>query len=316
VDAAELVYWEWDRASATLHWGRNPQGRLGMEDGRTVAWTEYLERVHPEDRERYLEDARAAWERREAFAAEYRVIGREGQVTWIAAHGKTLVDASGAPARMIGVSQDITERKHREEAERFLAYHDTLTGFPTGGCSTTGCGRRCTSRSGATRASPSCWWTSTSSSSSTTASGTGPATRCCARSRGGSPPACARPTRWRARAATSSCWSFRKWRWKPIARLGREDPARPRGAGGERVVADIRDAVYRRVIAHGPAFFEVTRTGEVLSRLTTDTTLVQSIAGSGISIALRSSAQPGRRAGDAGAHQPALWAGSCSWCRW
>lgn len=130
VDAAELVYWEWDRASATLHWGRNPQGRLGMEDGRTVAWTEYLERVHPEDRERYLEDARAAWERREAFAAEYRVVGREGQVTWIAAHGKTLVDASGAPARMIGVSQDITERKQREEAERFLAYHDTLTGLP------------------------------------------------------------------------------------------------------------------------------------------------------------------------------------------
>ncbi len=58
---------------------------------------------------------------------------------------------------------------------------------------------------------------------------------------------------------------------------------------GERIVADIRDAVYRRVIRLDPAFFEVTRTGEVLSRLTTDTTLVQSIAGSGISIALRSS---------------------------
>lgn len=58
---------------------------------------------------------------------------------------------------------------------------------------------------------------------------------------------------------------------------------------GERVVADIRDAVYRRVIRMDPSFFEVTRTGEVLSRLTTDTTLVQSIAGVGISITLRSS---------------------------
>jgi ATP-binding cassette subfamily B protein len=57
---------------------------------------------------------------------------------------------------------------------------------------------------------------------------------------------------------------------------------------GERVVADIRDAVYARVIRMDPAFFEVTRTGEVLSRLTTDTTLVQSIAGAGLSIALRS----------------------------
>ena len=58
---------------------------------------------------------------------------------------------------------------------------------------------------------------------------------------------------------------------------------------GERVVADIRAAVYRSVIRMDPLFFEVTRTGEVLSRLTTDTTLVQSIAGVGLSIALRSS---------------------------
>ena len=57
---------------------------------------------------------------------------------------------------------------------------------------------------------------------------------------------------------------------------------------GERVVADMREAVYRRVIRMDPTFFEVTRTGEVLSRLTTDTTLVQSIAGVDISITLRS----------------------------
>jgi ATP-binding cassette subfamily B protein len=57
---------------------------------------------------------------------------------------------------------------------------------------------------------------------------------------------------------------------------------------GERVVSDIRAAVYRRVLRMDMTFFEVTRTGEVLSRLTTDTTLVQSISGVGISIALRS----------------------------
>lgn len=57
---------------------------------------------------------------------------------------------------------------------------------------------------------------------------------------------------------------------------------------GERIVADVRAAVYARVIRMDPTFFEVTRTGEVLSRLTTDTTLVQTIAGSSLSIALRS----------------------------
>jgi ATP-binding cassette subfamily B protein len=57
---------------------------------------------------------------------------------------------------------------------------------------------------------------------------------------------------------------------------------------GERVVADIRNAVYRQVVRLDPTFFEVTKTGEVLSRLTTDTTLIQSVSGAGLSIALRS----------------------------
>ena len=56
---------------------------------------------------------------------------------------------------------------------------------------------------------------------------------------------------------------------------------------GERVVADVRDKVYRHVIGLSPVFFEVTRTGEVLSRLTTDTTLIQTVVGSSVSIALR-----------------------------
>jgi ATP-binding cassette subfamily B protein len=57
---------------------------------------------------------------------------------------------------------------------------------------------------------------------------------------------------------------------------------------GERVVADLRSAVYAKIIRMDPTFFEITRTGEVLSRLTADATLVQSIAGVGISISLRS----------------------------
>jgi ATP-binding cassette subfamily B protein len=58
---------------------------------------------------------------------------------------------------------------------------------------------------------------------------------------------------------------------------------------GERVVADVRAAVYRRVVRMDPLFFETTRVGEVLSRLTTDTTLVQAISGVNLSIILRSS---------------------------
>ena len=56
---------------------------------------------------------------------------------------------------------------------------------------------------------------------------------------------------------------------------------------GERVVADIREAVFNRVIGLSPAFFERIMTGEVLSRITTDTTLILSVIGSSISVALR-----------------------------
>ena len=56
---------------------------------------------------------------------------------------------------------------------------------------------------------------------------------------------------------------------------------------GERVVADIRRAVFDHIIGLSPGFFEVTRTGEVISRLTTDTTLIQVVIGSSVSVALR-----------------------------
>lgn len=56
---------------------------------------------------------------------------------------------------------------------------------------------------------------------------------------------------------------------------------------GERVTADLRRAVYGHVVTQSPQFFETTQTGEVLSRLTADTTLIQTLVGTSISMALR-----------------------------
>jgi len=56
---------------------------------------------------------------------------------------------------------------------------------------------------------------------------------------------------------------------------------------GERVTADLRNAVYSHVLRQSPVFFETTQTGEVLSRLTADTTLVQTVVGSSLSMGLR-----------------------------
>ncbi|UXH80863.1 ABC transporter transmembrane domain-containing protein [Roseateles amylovorans] len=56
---------------------------------------------------------------------------------------------------------------------------------------------------------------------------------------------------------------------------------------GERVSADLRTAVYAHVLRQSPEFFETTQTGEVISRITTDTTVIQSIVGSSLSMGLR-----------------------------
>jgi diguanylate cyclase (GGDEF)-like protein/PAS domain S-box-containing protein len=130
VDAAELVYWEWERDTDRLQWGRDPSALLGASESRSSRWSEYLQIVHPDDRDRYLATVNTAWERAGACSNEYRVIRHDGQVVWLSSHGRTLADARGRVYRMIGVSQDITERKRQEEEARFLAYHDTLTGLP------------------------------------------------------------------------------------------------------------------------------------------------------------------------------------------
>lgn len=130
VDAADLYYWEWDLDADKLTWGRDPGALIGRPDERSHVYPDFREMVHPEDRARYLAAGRSALASSEPYAAEFRIVTRDGEVRWVSAHGSVLRHAEGTPAKMIGVSQDITERKRQEEEVRFLAYHDTLTGLP------------------------------------------------------------------------------------------------------------------------------------------------------------------------------------------
>jgi diguanylate cyclase (GGDEF)-like protein/PAS domain S-box-containing protein len=127
VETANLKYWEWEAASDTLKWGRNPEGAAQ----RATKWEEYAAAaVHPEDRERYLAAGRDAIASGEPIDTEFRIVAADGRVLWFSARGVPMLDADGRAHRMIGVAQDITERKQREEEVRFLAYHDSLTGLP------------------------------------------------------------------------------------------------------------------------------------------------------------------------------------------
>ena len=130
VDAAQLTYWEFERDTGHIYWGRDPGAPAGTGVARTGRWAEFLAGVHPEDRERYVAAVDAAWEQAGAYSSEYRYTYPDGRSGWMLSHGRTASDAGGRARRMIGVTQDITERKRQEEEARFLAYHDTLTGLP------------------------------------------------------------------------------------------------------------------------------------------------------------------------------------------
>ncbi len=128
VEAAELEYWEWDRATGTMHFGRGPG--TSHPGAQRISFDAWLQRVHEDDRERCRAASLATQQRGEPYQIDFRIFSASGEVRWMHSRGKAITDIGGEILRVIGVSQDITERQRQEEEARFLAYHDTLTGLP------------------------------------------------------------------------------------------------------------------------------------------------------------------------------------------
>jgi len=95
--------------------------------GDSKLWSEMM---HPEDRDRAIEEVERGIQSGEPYTVEYRMIGRDGRVRWFQDTAVMLPDASGKPAFTHGVMLDITERREAEERLSYLAYHDNLTGMP------------------------------------------------------------------------------------------------------------------------------------------------------------------------------------------
>ena len=77
---------------------------------------EWRRAVHPEDRHIVIEAAAAAIRTLTPYEAEYRVALRDGRVRWMSARGTVLLDETGAPLRMLGVTVDVTDRRVAAEA--------------------------------------------------------------------------------------------------------------------------------------------------------------------------------------------------------
>jgi PAS domain S-box-containing protein len=115
-EVARLGSWEWDIGTNKVTWSDELYRLWGVEPqslDMTYEW--YLESIHPADREQARVTVERALETGEAFDFDHRVSLPDGSERWIHGAGRLIRDESGAPSRMVGTAQDITERKRIDE---------------------------------------------------------------------------------------------------------------------------------------------------------------------------------------------------------
>ncbi|MBI3575152.1 MAG: diguanylate cyclase, partial [Gammaproteobacteria bacterium] len=114
-----------------LTWSRETCRIFGLTEDRFDNRIEtFFARVHPEDLEAVKEANRAALAGDKPYDIEHRIVRPDGSVRWVHEQADIVRDTEGKAISMIGVIQDITERKTSEERIQYLAYYDALTGLP------------------------------------------------------------------------------------------------------------------------------------------------------------------------------------------
>ena len=129
--AAHLGVWDRDLRVNEIVISGEYDKLYGLPTGhRPLTYDEWLNLIHPEDRERVRELMRDTIKRTHVWDAEFRVVWPDGSEHWLLGKGTVFLDSFGRPARIIGVNLDITERKQAaaallESEERFRNMADT-----------------------------------------------------------------------------------------------------------------------------------------------------------------------------------------------
>jgi PAS domain S-box-containing protein len=117
--AANVGSWDWDTRTGDLHWSDQIESMFGFAHGEFGGtYQAFLQCVHPEDRQHVVDAVNASVEGGADYAIEHRIVWPDGTVRWVSEAGDVIRDESGRALRMLGVVQDITERKQAEEQIR------------------------------------------------------------------------------------------------------------------------------------------------------------------------------------------------------
>lgn len=128
---AKIGSWEVSFSTKRLIWSDEMYRIFEIEQNKQCPlYAEFLNIVHPEDREMADTLYRESVNNKTPYEALHRVLMGDGRIKYIQERGKNYYDTQGNPIRSIGTSQDVTEQKKIENKITFLAQHDALTGLP------------------------------------------------------------------------------------------------------------------------------------------------------------------------------------------
>jgi PAS domain S-box-containing protein len=121
VDAGGMAMWDWDLQTGKVKWSDEQYKLLGYAVGEVEpSYPAWAARVHPNDRAPVVAAVMSAREKQKDVIISYRVSHADGTVRWCLSRGRSINDAEGNPARMIGLSEDITDRRQSEETQKVL----------------------------------------------------------------------------------------------------------------------------------------------------------------------------------------------------
>jgi len=128
---ARLGNWEWDLTSGKLHWSEEMYHLFGIDPGNGEPSRDtQLERVHPEDKDSVSRALVEALRKVRPYGFDFRIVLPDGTERSVHEEAEVIFDKNGAAIRMVGATQDISERKEVEGQIRLLAYYDGLTLLP------------------------------------------------------------------------------------------------------------------------------------------------------------------------------------------
>jgi PAS domain S-box-containing protein len=114
--AANIGSWDWDIESGKINWSEKIEPLFGFKKGKFKGtYDAFLECVHPDDKDFVVISVNDCLKHKKRYMIEHRIIWPDGSIKWVLEQGDVIRGKDGKPIRMLGVVQDITDKKEKED---------------------------------------------------------------------------------------------------------------------------------------------------------------------------------------------------------